>query len=166
MKRTNQYHGLTSNGKKHPLYKTREIMIYRCYRISPDIKNAYASYRGKGIKVCDEWLDNVLSFYHWAMNNGWRKGLSIDRIDPNGNYEPNNCQWISRSENSIKASYQNKKQGELITTSKLTADKVMAIKLLLRLGFNILKIANFFDISKTAICSINMKKSWKHVKEI
>ena len=140
--------------------------MYRCYSVQPTEKYAYDCYRAKGIKVCDEWLNNVMSFYNWSMENGWKKGLSIDRINPDGNYEPNNCQWISRSENSIKASYQNKIEGEAIGTSKLTVDKVMAIKLLLRLGFNILKIANFFDISKTVISDINMKKSWKHVKEI
>ena len=55
----------------------------------------YASYGGRGIKVCDEWLHNFQAFYDWAMANGYHEGLSIDRIDVDGNYCPENCRWIS-----------------------------------------------------------------------
>ena len=50
--------------------------------------------------MCDEWLNSPKSFYNWAVNNGYKKGLSIERINVNGNYEPNNCKWIERSEQS------------------------------------------------------------------
>ena len=55
--------------------------------------------------MCDEWLgeNGFSSFYKWALDNGYQEGLTIDRIDENGNYEPSNCQWITRSENTIKA---------------------------------------------------------------
>jgi len=64
-------------------------------------RNQYERYGGRGIIVCDAWLD-YKTFEKWALENGWQKGLTIDRIDNDGNYEPDNCQFITRSENSKK----------------------------------------------------------------
>ena len=73
-------------------------MRHRCSSsIGPDAKN----YHDKGIRVCDEW-NSYKIFREWALANGYKPGLSIDRIDPDGNYEPGNCQWITVAENSEK----------------------------------------------------------------
>ena len=84
--------------RRHPLYVTWKGMLQRC--TNPN-HIAYYRYGGRGISVCKEWLD-LATFELWAINNGWRKALTIDRIDNNGNYESNNCHIITKSENSRK----------------------------------------------------------------
>ena len=81
---------------KHPLYSKWINMKKRCYDVH---SNSYKCYGGRGIKVCDEWLYSFHAFYDWSIENGWEDGLEIDRIDNNGNYEPNNCRYVSRKEN-------------------------------------------------------------------
>ena len=84
-------HGISS----HPIYKTWSCMKSRCLRPTND---NYKWYGGRGIKICDEWMD-VITFYKWSIDNGWSNGLELDRINNNGNYEPTNCQWITHKEN-------------------------------------------------------------------
>ncbi len=52
--------------------------------------------------MCDEWRENFQTFYDWAMANWYQEGLTIDRVDNDGNYEPGNCQWITRQANTSK----------------------------------------------------------------
>lgn len=87
-------HGL----HKHPLYFVRDSMIARCYRES---SRAYKNYGAKGVRVCKEWLDDFMSFYNWAINNGWKRDLQIDK-DIKGNgflYSPENCCFVTAKEN-------------------------------------------------------------------
>lgn len=84
-------HGLT----KHPLFMSWVGMRNRCYYVK---HNRYANYGGKGIVVCEEWKGNFKSFFEWGIANGWAKGLSIDRIDTNKSYSPDNCRFSTVSE--------------------------------------------------------------------
>lgn len=84
-------HGL----RNHPLYHTWLNIKDRCG--NPN-NSHYHLYGGRGIKIVKEWRDNFKRFYDWAMSNGWKNHLSIERIDVNGNYSPRNCKWISFNE--------------------------------------------------------------------
>lgn len=75
----------------HPLYRVWVKMKERCY-YDKDI--GYANYGGRGITVCSEWKDNFKNFYDWAVDK-WKKGLYIDRINNDGNYEPDNCRFVT-----------------------------------------------------------------------
>jgi hypothetical protein len=59
---------------------------------------SYYRYGGRGIKICDEWKDNFLAFALWALENGYTKDLTIDRIDNDGDYEPSNCHFVTYTE--------------------------------------------------------------------
>lgn len=87
---------ITKHGGRHTrLYPIWCAMKRRCN--SPSTKD-FKNYGGRGITVCDEWEHNFQAFYNWAMLNGYRDDLSIDRIDVNGNYEPTNCRWATAKE--------------------------------------------------------------------
>lgn len=77
------------------LYSIWQGMKSRCYRKSTP---CYERYGGRGIRVCEEWENDYLAFYNWAVNNGYSDDLTIDRINPDGNYEPNNCHWATNEQ--------------------------------------------------------------------
>jgi len=83
----NTFHG-KSRTKLNAVYQS---MKQRCN--NPNCV-AYKFYGERGIKVCEDWDNSLMSFYNWAMENGYEEGLSIDRIDVYGNYEPKNCRWV------------------------------------------------------------------------
>lgn len=80
-------HGMT----KTPLYGVWNSMKQRCN--NPN-STSFASYGKRGVSVCKEWEDDFMNFHNWANASGYAEGLSIDRINVNGNYEPSNCRWV------------------------------------------------------------------------
>lgn len=82
------------HGKRNTrLYKIYYNMKDRCYNVNNKKYNCYGK---RGIKICDEWLSDFMNFYNWAIDNGYDEKLTIDRINNDGNYEPDNCRWLSR----------------------------------------------------------------------
>lgn len=102
--------------RKHGDFGTKLYMVWaaikrRCYNNN---SRYYHEYGGRGITVCDNWKDDYSCFKEWSLVNGYKEGLSIDRVDTNGNYEPSNCRWVSmlvqqnNRRNNIKLLYQGK----------------------------------------------------------
>lgn len=80
----------------HKLYDIWASIIQRCYNKK---NKAYKNYGGRGIIVCKEWKHSPKLFIDWCINNGWREGLEIDRENNDGNYEQDNCRFITRHKN-------------------------------------------------------------------
>ena len=89
---------VTHNMSYSRLYRIHNLMKNRC---SNPKHTHYKNYGGRGIKVCDEWM-KFETFMEWALSNGYKDNLELDRIDNDKNYEPNNCQWITHKENNNK----------------------------------------------------------------
>lgn len=93
-------------GTKQRLFRIWDHIKYRCLCPTCD---AYKNYGGRGITLCQEWL-NYENFRNWAFSNGYADGLTIDRIDVNGNYCPENCRWVTNKEQQ-----RNKRNNRMIT---------------------------------------------------
>jgi len=87
-------HGLTS----HPLYRKWDSIKQRCTNPNTDY---YHLYGGRGIKMSKKWRNDFQAFYDWCIENGWKEGLQIDRIDNDRGYNPNNCRFITSRENTL-----------------------------------------------------------------
>jgi hypothetical protein len=129
-------HGLC----KHPLYGQWQDIKNRCN--NPNVKG-YEQYGKRGIKVCDEWMKEFLPFYNWAKSNNWKWGLSIDRIDNNGNYEPSNCRLATSIEQARNRS------NNLIVEYK--GEKMCIAELCERLGLKYTTILNRISKRKWSV---------------
>lgn len=92
--------GVAQRGYKYNyphLYPVYDNIVKRCYKFDD---SQYKYYGARGVKMCDEWLNDRNAFYYWAVTHGYKDGLQIDRIDSNKNYCPENCRFVTAKENS------------------------------------------------------------------
>lgn len=106
----------THGQSKTKLYYVWQRMKQRCNNKS---NRAYKYYGGRGIYVCKEWNDDYISFYEWSVNNGYKEGLTIDRIDNNEGYSPNNCRWVT-----MKVQSENRKKRNIELSNNPNAKRV------------------------------------------
>lgn len=85
----------THGGTGSRLYRIWKAMHTRCY--NPRFR-MYRYYGGRGIKICDDWLYSYTIFREWVLSNGYTENLTIDRVNPDGNYCPENCRWVTMAE--------------------------------------------------------------------
>lgn len=107
-----------SHGKSRTkLYRKWAGMKTRCYN---ENENNYKDYGGRGILICDEWKNNYLNFYNWAMDNGYNENLTIERKNVDGNYCPDNCKWATPKEqmNNMRKSVYYEHNGKIQTMSQ------------------------------------------------
>lgn len=136
--------------KYQGLYTTWINMKSRCYSKK---STYYKYYGGRGIVVCDKWRYNFKDFYNWAMTHKFKKGLTIDRRDNDGGYNPNNCRFVTSIENS-----RNRR------STKLTIKKVIEIKKKLKADIIQRKIAAEYFVNPSNISRINTKDAWVDVR--
>lgn len=140
-------HGLTN----HRLYHTYHNMIARCYNPKSQY---YCYYGGRDIKVCDEWKNDFQIFYNWAISNGYKDTLTIDRIDNNGNYEPDNCRWVTQHQQN-----RNQRSNRLLTYNNETLCITdMAIKYNIPLRTLIARLKRGWDIKRALTEPIHKTK--------
>ena len=132
------------------LHKIWAQMLYRC---KSKKCSDYSTYGGSGIDVTKEWED-FFTFKRWALSNGYEDHLTIDRIENDKGYYPENCRWATAST-----------QARNRRTTKLNKNSVSFIKLYLNAAnMNYTEIAKLFGVSPTTISSISKGKSWEEVE--
>lgn len=126
MKKSRLRHGHSSHGDRHPIYQSWIGMRARCTKAG----DADHNYWARGIRVCDEWVDSYETFRDWSFNNGYEHGLTIDRIDNDGDYEPANCRWVDRTvqANNRRSNVHLTAFGETKTIAEWARDERAAVK--------------------------------------
>lgn len=139
-------HNQTTGGKQTKLYTIWRKMRERC--TEPRAQN-FSYYGGKGVAVCQNWMDKFDSFQEWAVASGYQEGLEIDRIDSSGDYSPENCRWVTRTQNARNRS-----------SVKLSMGKAREIRKRYKPGVGS-ALAKEYGVSTSVVSAIIHNKIWK-----
>lgn len=131
---------------EHPLYAIWSAMKERCYNPKHP---SFHRYGDRGIRVCENWLGNFELFYNWALINGYQSGLTLERIDNDGNYDPGNCKWATYHEQA-----QNK------SSNRINRDQVALIRTDTRVNS---EIAKDYGVNESTISRIKARFTWSNV---
>ena len=162
--------GCLSIEKLKKMSITHKMAKTRLYKIWANIKtrclnpkySRFCDYGGRGIKVCNEWKNNFKAFYDWAIANGYKEDLTIDRINVNGNYEPENCRWVtpkinsSNKRNNFIFKYNNKEQCLKSWAEELNIDYILLYNRIIKRKWN------FEKAIKTPIMTNRRNRYAKH----
>ena len=145
--------GCIPKNYKHGEINTKLYGVWRGMKqrvLNPKCKD-YKDYGGRDISICHAWQDDYIAFKTWSLNNGYTEGLTIDRKDNNGNYEPSNCQFVTSTEN-------NRNQ----STTKLTINLANEIRDLYKTtNYTQQHLADVYEVSRVNISYIINNKIWK-----
>ncbi len=141
-----RYMSTTHGLRKHPLYMRWLGMKDRCLNSN---NKSFIHYGGRGILICQEWIDSFKLFYDFCMSKGWNGNLELDRINNNGNYEPSNLRFVTRKENV---------RNRRITS--LTACKVSRIHEFLSVGIGVNELGRSFRVCHNTIARIRDGLLW------
>lgn len=142
----NRKHGM----KYHPLYSVYKSMIERCYK--PEYCPNFRRYGARGISVCEEWRENRVKFFDWALSHGWARGLQLDRENNDGNYSPENCRFVTQIIN-----LRNRRD------RKLSLADAAVVKSLVWLGVPHKIISALYNVRPSCVGKIGRGERWKDV---
>lgn len=137
----------------HGLANTRLFHIWQNMkaRCSNPKEKSYKNYGGRGISICKSWLNDNTKFFTWAMQNGYKEYLTIERIDNNKNYTPSNCTWIPQSMQTANRRV------------SLGVKKAREIKILLKEGVSVKELAKRYSVHYTTIGYIQRGKAYSYI---
>lgn len=141
-------HGCAS--KDNRLYKIWHSMLSRC---NNEKHKRYKNYGARGIAVCEEWI-NVLIFFNWAYSSGYNSLLTIERINNDLGYSPENCKWVTLTEQSYNRS------------NSIGIEKVKIIIDRINQGDKVEKISNELSVPKFSIINIKKGRTYKTIAHV